>query len=88
MKTSQFPKQTSLPSDAVIPYVSGNTNYTITLTNFQASLGVTGSISQLGAGGVPILDVQGSANKIRNLVAGSGIDIQINESDEIVISLV
>lgn len=88
MKTSQFPSQTSLPTDAVIPYVSGSTNYTITLSNFQASLGVTGTISQLGSEGVPVLDIQGSANRIRNLVPGTGIDIQINENDEIVISLV
>lgn len=88
MKTSQFPAQTSLPSDAIIPYVSGSTNYTITLANFQASLGVTGTISQLGTEGVPVLDIQGSAKRIRNLVAGDGIDIQINENDEIVISLV
>lgn len=88
MKTSQFPMQTSLPTDAVIPYVSGSTNYTITLTNFLGSLGVTGTINQLGVDGVPILDKQGSDNRIRNLVAGSGIDIQINENDEIVISLV
>lgn len=88
MKTSQFPAQTSLPADAVIPYVAGSTNYTITLANFQASLGVTGTISQLGSSGVPVLDIQGSAKRIRNLVAGSGINIQINENDEIVISLV
>lgn len=88
MKTSEFPSQTSLPADAKIPYVSGSTNYTITLANFQNSLGVTGSISQLGSSGAPVLDVQGSSNRIRNIVAGTGINVQINENNEIVISVV
>jgi len=86
MKTSQFPAQTSLPSDAVIPYVSGNTNYTITLANFQNSLGVSGTIAQTGTNGVPVLDVQGSSKLIRNLVGGFGVDIQENELNGITIS--
>ena len=86
MKTSQFPSQTSLPSDAVIPYVSGSTNYTIALANFQASLGVTGTISQEGVTGTPVLDVQGAAKKIRNLNSGFGIAIDLNEENGIDIS--
>lgn len=86
MKTSQFPAQTSLPSDAIIPYVSGSTNYTITLANFQSSLGLTGTISQEGVTGTPVLDVQGASKKIRNLNSGFGIAIDLNEQNGIDIS--
>lgn len=86
MKTSQFPMQGSLPTDAKIPYISGSTNYTITLANFQESLGVTGSISQEGVDGVPVLDIQGAEKKIRNLKEGFGIGLTINEQNGITIS--
>ena len=78
-KISKFVAQTALPSDAFLTYISSNTNYRISLADFQASLGVTGTIVQDGAvTGTPILDVAGSVNNIRNLEAGSGIKTSVS----------
>lgn len=78
-KISKFQAQTSLPSDAQFTYISNNVNYRITLANFQASLGVTGTIEQDGAvTGTPILDKAGSVNNIRNLEDGPGIRTSVS----------
>lgn len=78
-KISKFTAQSALPADAQLTYISGNTNYRISLADFQASLGVTGTIEQEGAvTGTPILNTAGSVNKIRNLEAGSGIKTSVS----------
>ena len=78
-KISQFLAQTSIPSDAEITYISGNTNYRITLADFLSSIGVTGTIVQDGAvTGTPILNTAGSVNNIRNLEPGSGIKTSVS----------
>ena len=78
-KISNFIAGTSIPSDAFLTYISSDTNYRISLSDFQASLGVTGTIEQAGAvTGTPILNTAGSVNKIRNLEAGSGIKTSVS----------
>lgn len=78
-KISKFVAQTSLPAGSYLSYISNNTNYKISLADFQASLGVTGTIIQDGAvTGTPILDTSGSVNNIRNLEAGSGIKTSVS----------
>lgn len=78
-KISQFTAQTSIPSDAYITYISNNTNYRISLSDFLDSVGVTGTIVQDGDPlGTPILDVDGSINNIRNLEPGSGIKTSVS----------
>ncbi len=78
-KISQFLSQTSIPSDAQITYISGDTNYRISLADFLSSIGVTGTIVQDGAvSGTPILNTAGSVNNIRNLEAGPGIKTSVS----------
>ena len=83
-KISKFLTQTSLPSDAKLSYISGNTNYKISLADFQASLGVTGTIVQDGDPlGTPILNTSGSVNNIRNIEDGSGIKSSVSPQNGI-----
>lgn len=83
-KISDFINQTSLPSDAQLTYISGNTNYRISLSDFQTSLGVTGTIVQDGAvTGTPVLNTAGSVNKIRNIEDGSGIKSSVSAENGI-----
>lgn len=78
-KISEFLAQTSIPSDAYITYISGNTNYRISLADFLTSIGVTGTIVQDGDPlGTPILNTSGSVNNIRNLEPGSGIKASVS----------
>lgn len=78
-KVSNFPALTSIPDGAVFSFVSGATNYKITYSNLLTSFNFVGSLAQLGAStGLPILDKQGSVNRIRNLEAGSGVAIAVS----------
>jgi len=85
-KISEFPAGTSLPSDAVLNFVSSGINYQIPLSSFQSSLGVTGTIVQDGSvTAIPILDTQGSVNNIRNIEPGSGISASISAENGVTI---
>jgi hypothetical protein len=85
-KISEFLSQTSIPSDAEITYISGSTNYRITLADFLTSIGVTGTIVQDGDPlGTPILDTAGSVNNIRNLEPGSGIKTSVSPENGAII---
>lgn len=85
-KISGFPALTSLPSDAVLTFISGGVNYQITIADFQSALAVTGSIVQDGdPTGTPVLDVQGSVNNIRNLEDGPGITTSVSAQNGITI---
>lgn len=78
-KISKFQAVTTLPSDTQLTLISSSTNFRITLADFQAALGVTGTIVQDGAVlGTPILDTAGSVNNIRNLEPGSGIKTSVS----------
>jgi len=78
-KISNFLAKTSLPSGSYLSFVSGGTNYKISLSDFLAALGVTGSIEQDGDPlGVPVLNISGSVNNIRNLEPGSGIKASVS----------
>lgn len=78
-KKSLFPALAAIPSDATLDFVSGATNFKITLADFLAALNVTGSIVQDGDPlGTPILDVAGAINQIRNLENGSGISTSVS----------
>ncbi len=83
-KKSQFPVKTSVPSGAYVDFFESGVNWQITWTNYLASLGVTGTLSQLGAGtDTPVLFQQGSDNFIRNLNAGDGIGLSITAEGSI-----
>lgn len=86
-KVSNFPALTSIPDGATFSFVSGTTNYKITYSNLLSSFNFVGSIAQLGAStGTPILDKQGSVNRIRNLEAGYGISISLSAQNGIKLS--
>lgn len=86
-KKSNFPASTTIPSGSTFDFVSGNTNFKITIENLIGDLGVTGSIEQAGAvTGVPVLDVDGSVNKIRNLENGGGINIAVSPENGITLT--
>ena len=75
-KKSKFPADTGIPAGATFDFVSGGTNYKITLENLLLALNMVGTLSQLGeVTGNPVLDSQGTNHRIRNLVAGTGITI-------------
>jgi len=87
IKQSNFTAQTSIVSGSYIGFFANGYNYKITYDNFLSGLGVTGTIVQDGAvTGVPVLDVDGTINNIRNLEAGSGIDIAVSAENGIEIS--
>jgi len=85
-KISEFPADTTLPANTEISFVADGVNYRITLADFQASIGVTGTIVQDGdVTSVPILDVQGAINNIRNIEAGAGISASVSPENGVLI---
>lgn len=85
-RKSNFPALTSIPSDATLDFVSGSTNYKISLANFLAALGVTGTLEQEGPDqGAPVLDQQGAVNKIRNISSGSGVKAALDAENGITV---
>lgn len=83
-RKSRFPANTTIPSDATFDFVSNGVNYKITVADFFAALGVTGTIVQAGAEtGTPVLDPQGSVNAVRNLENGPGVKAQVSPENGI-----
>ena len=86
-KISNFLALTSIPSDSVLTFVSSGTNYKISVADFLAALGVTGTIVQDGAvTGTPVLDKAGSVNNIRNLESGIGITALVSPENGITLN--
>ncbi len=86
-KKSDFVAQDTVLASSFMDYFVNNTNYRISYNNFVSGLGVTGSIVTVGSGtGTPVLNVDGTINKIRNLENGSGIVTSVSASDGAVIS--
>lgn len=86
LKQSQFQVVTSMPSGAYMPLWGSGVNYGITYTNFLSGLGVTGTIVQDGdVTGVPVLDIQGTVNNIRNIEPGAGIYAEVSAENGIAI---
>jgi hypothetical protein len=80
-KKSDFVAQDTVLAGSSMDYFVNNTNYRISYTNLVAGLGVTGSIVTTGAGtGTPVLEIDGTVNKIRNLENGSGIITAVSSS--------
>ena len=87
VKQSDFTAQTNIISGSYLGFFANGYNYKITYDDFLSGLGVTGSIAQDGAvTGVPVLDVQGTVNYIRNLEEGSGVSINVSPENGIEIS--
>jgi hypothetical protein len=81
-KKSNFVAKPSVDAGSYMDYFVNGTNYKISYDNFVSGLGVTGSIVSEGpAVSTPILDIDGSVNKIRVIENGSGIKAEISPSN-------
>ncbi len=83
IRKSEFVGKTEIPSDARFDFISEGTNFGITIEDFQAALGVSGTIVSSSANGSPVLSVSGSINTIRNIVDGAGIFSQIDPNNDL-----
>lgn len=80
-KKSDFVAQDTVLANSFMDYFVNNTNYRIAYSDFVSGLGVTGSIVTVGdATGTPILDIDGTVNKIRNIENGSGVITTLSPS--------
>lgn len=83
-KKSDFTSQPIIPSGATFDYVVNGQNFKLPKEDLLASLGVTGTIEQDGAAtGTPVLDIDGSTNKIRNLESGPGVKSSVSPENGI-----
>lgn len=81
-KKSDFVAQDTVLANSFMDYFVNNTNYRISYSSFVDGLGVTGSIVTAGSGtGTPVLEIDGTVNKIRNLENGSGIVTSVTPSN-------
>ena len=86
-KKSEFVQQNTVLANSYLDYVVNGSNYKISYDNFVANLGVTGSIVQSGAvTGAPVLDADGSVNKIRTIENGSGVLANVSAENGIKLS--
>ena len=86
-KKSNFPAKTTVDAGASFDYFVSGVNTKILFSDLKIALGVTGTIVQLGpATAVPVLDIAGTVNGIRNLTGASGVSIAINAENGITIS--
>jgi len=87
VKKSSFNATTTIDGSATLDFVVNGQNLKITYADFLNAIGATGSIVQEGnPAGVPVLDIQGTVNAIRNLVPGQGINANIDVQNSIELS--
>lgn len=73
-KISSFNTQSILTGTDLFTLVRSGTNVNVSFTDFKSSLGVTGTLVQVGDPlGVPVLNQVGDTYQIRNLESGSGV---------------
>lgn len=86
-KKSDFVASPTVADTATFDFVINGENIKITKANLLAALGVTGTLSQVGAvTGTPVLDVSGGADKlIRNLESAAGISLALSPQNGITI---
>jgi hypothetical protein len=86
-KKSEFVAKPTVEANGYLDYVVNGTNYKISYKNFVSNLGVTGSIVQTGAvTGAPVLEIDGTVNRIRNLESGSGVNVNISPENGVIVS--
>lgn len=86
VRKSDFPSKTTLPSALFLDFVVDGANFRISLADFQTALNVTGTIVQLGTG-TPVLRVSDSVNEIRDIIAGAGISVKVDASENVEIAV-
>lgn len=79
-KISQFSAQTLLQDSDLVTFVRNGQNFNIKYSDFILSLGVTGTIKQVGdVTGVPVLNIPSPGdNQIRNIEASKGVKASIS----------
>lgn len=88
LRKSQFTGQTTVADTSTFDFVLNNQNFKITKADLIAALGFTGTIEQEGPLlGTPVLDIDGTVNKIRNLTGGTGVTISIDAENGIQIDI-
>ena len=86
-KKSDFVAQDTVLANSFMDYFVNNTNYRISYQDLVAGLGVTGSIVTTGdVSGSPVLEIDGTVNKIRNIENGSGIVTSITATNGVKVS--
>ena len=86
-KKSDFVAQDTVLANSFMDYFVNNTNYRISYQSLVAGLGVTGSIVTTGdVTGSPVLEIDGTVNKIRNIENGSGIVTSITPTNGVKVS--
>tara|TARA_R110000803_G_scaffold135910_1_gene202857 strand:- start:423 stop:860 length:438 start_codon:yes stop_codon:yes gene_type:complete len=88
VKQSAFTASSSIPVGAYFNYTYNNVNYKVSDSDLIGSLGATGTLVQSGpaSGAIPVLDVSGTINRIRNITNGHGINASINAENGITFS--
>ena len=86
-RKSQFIQKSAVDAGGYLDYVVNGSNFKISYDDFVSGLGVTGSIVQTGAiTGAPVLDVDGSVHKIRNIENGAGILANVSAENGLILS--
>lgn len=86
-KQSQFLSTDTIPGSAYFGLWDNGANYRISFANLLAGLGATGTLSQLGDGGQPLLYQAGADNYIRNLKAGFGVTLTQEATEEVTVAI-
>lgn len=84
-KISSFNTQPILDGTDLFTLVRNGTNVNVSFANLKLSLGVTGTLNQVGNPlAVPILDKVGTENNIRNLQSGAGLQFSVAADNGII----
>jgi len=84
-KISEFNVSTSLNTSDLFTFVVNGTNKNIAFSDFKSSLGVTGTLNQVGDPlGAPILEQSGNNYNIRNMEDGAGMLFSISAQNGVI----
>ena len=87
IRKSDFTVVSSNESTDKFDFVRNGENLSIYQSDMAAGLGVTGTLEQLGeATAIPVLQVVGGVNYIRNILAGYGISVQVSPQNGVEIN--
>ena len=79
IKKSNFVAQSTITSGAYLDFVLNGQNYKISFADFLTALGVTGTLTTKGeVTAIPVLNVDGDENQIRNILGGAGITASVS----------
>lgn len=86
-KISQFTTENIVSNSDLFTFVRNGTNLNVPFSQFKSSLGVTGTLQNVGGAlDVPVLDQLNSVNSFRKLKSSKGVLAQINANNGITLS--